>query len=275
MSNFPATRIGTAEVTILPDGTSTFDAALFPGTDPATIAALLDEARETAIRTAFNTSLIRTGDRLVLVDAGAGTLFGPACGQLPAALADLGVSAAQIDTLYATHLHPDHVAGALAADGSAAFPNAELVVQKAEADFWQGEIPGAPQMILDWQRLARAVLAAYGDRLRLIEGEAAIAPGLHALPLPGHTPGHAGYRLTSGAESLVHVGDIVHAPFVQIADPEIAVAFDIDPDQARATRKRLLDQLASDGALITGGHLLAPALRRVERGPRGYRLSDG
>jgi len=275
MSTATTTRIGDADVSVLTDGASAFGAEMFPGTDAAHIDSLLKDAQEAEIRTNFNANLIRIGGRVVLVDAGAGALFGPACGHLPEALAELSVTPDQIDTFYATHLHPDHIAGALNAEGGAAFPQAELVVMKADAEFWQGDIPGAPQMILDWQNLAKAVLAAYGDRLRLIEGEAEIVPGLHALPLPGHTPGHAGYRLSSGGQQLVHVGDIVHAPHVQIADPEVAVVFDIDAAQARAARKRLLDQLAGDGALITGGHLLAPAFYRVERQGRGYRLAAG
>ena len=274
MGNTTTTTLGDAEISVLTDGVSTFGPEMFPGTEAAHIDDVLKANRETEIRTNFNANLIRTGGKIVLVDAGAGSLFGPACGHLPEALAELGVAPEQIDILYATHLHPDHIAGAVTGNGEAVFANAELVVQKADADFWRNEIPGAPEMILNWQALAQTVLKAYGDRLRLIEGEAEIAPGLHSLPLPGHTPGHAGYRLSSGKEQLVHVGDIVHAPYVQISDPEIAIVFDIDPDTARAARKRLLDQLAGDGALITGGHLLAPAFCRVERVGRGYRLAD-
>jgi glyoxylase-like metal-dependent hydrolase (beta-lactamase superfamily II) len=273
MSTVTTTNIGDAEVSILTDGASVFGAEMFPGTDLAHVQALLDAARETEVRTNFNASLIRTGGKVVLVDSGAGALFGPACGHMPEGLAKLGVAPAEIDIFYATHLHPDHVGGALTADGAAAFPNAELVVQRADADFWQGDIPGASEMMAFWQNLARSVLAAYGDRLRLIEGEGDIASGLTSVPLFGHTPGHAGFRLASGGAELIHVGDIVHAPHVQIPDPEVSIAFDLDADTARAARKRLLDQLATDGALVTGGHFLAPAFGRIARHGTGYRLT--
>jgi hypothetical protein len=84
-----------------------------------------------------------------------------------------------------------------------------------------------------------AVSDVYWDRIEAIDadGEAEIAPGMTSLPLPGHTPGHAGYRLASGNQQLLHVADIVHAPFVQVADPEIAIVFDLDSDAARATRR--------------------------------------
>lgn len=71
---------------------------------------------------------------------------------------------------------------------------------------------------------------------------------------------------------LIHGGDIIHAPALQAADPEIAIVFDMDSDTARATRKRLLDELATDGALFTGGHYLRPAFHVAVRQGSGYRL---
>lgn len=265
-------KVGDVEVSVLTDGASVFGAEMFPGTQPAHVEDILKQAGESEVRTNFNANLVRSGGRTVLVDAGAGQLFGPACGHLQEALAECAVKPQDVDTFYATHLHPDHIGGAVTDDGKAVFPNAELVVQKADMDFWQNDIPGAPDMVLDWQKLARKVIAAYGDRLHIIEGEAEIAPGLTAMPLPGHTPGHAGYRISSGGDQLIHVGDIVHAPFVQIPDPEIAIVFDIDPDRARRARRALLDELATDQSLFTGGHLLAPAWLRVKRDGNGFRL---
>jgi len=265
-------NIGDIEVTILTDGATSFGPDMFPGTDAEHTRELLKQAGETEIRTNFNANLVRSGGKTVLVDAGAGALMGPICGHLPAALAEAGASADDIEIFYATHLHPDHVGGALDAKGKPVFANARLVVQRAEADFWRGSIQNASDNVLGWQKLANAVLSAYADRLELIDGEAEIAPGMTSLPLPGHTPGHAGYRLASGNQQLLHVADIVHAPFIQVADPEIAIVFDLDRNAARATRKRLLDELATDGLPVTGGHLLAPAFARIERNGTGYRL---
>ncbi len=264
--------IGAAQVTILTDGAFAFPPDLFPGTDPARIDALLSAAGEDAIRTNFNAVLIRTAGRVVLADAGPRDLFGPACGNLPAALAEAGVGAAEVDTLFATHLHPDHIAGMITPEGAAAFPHAELVLTEAERAFWADPAgtSGKGDSVAQWGQLARALLAAYADRLRTVAPEGEIAPGLHALPLPGHTPGHGGWRLDGG---LVHVGDIVHAPALQVADPEIAIVFDMDSDAARAQRKRLLDMVATEGLMFTGGHFLHPAFHRLERAGTGYRLA--
>ena len=272
MSYATTRQIGDIEVSILTDGENSFGPELFPTTDPGHIETVLASEGETTIRTNFNAVLVRTGARTVLIDAGPRDLFGPACGHLPEGLTEVGVAPEDVDTIFLTHLHPDHIAGTITADGTPVFANAELVVTEADRAFWSDEIPGAPDMLLQWQQLARAVLVAYAERLRVVDGECEIAPGITAMPLPGHTPGHSGYRIASGGHELVHVGDIVHAPHLQLTDPEIAVAFDIDAGTARQTRKRLLDQLASDGATVTGGHLLRPAIGKVVRHGQGYRL---
>lgn len=268
-------QIGDATVTVLTDGGTAFGPDLFPGTDPAHIQALLAAAGADEIATNFNAVLIRRGGRVVLADAGPRDLFGPACGNLPAGLAEVGVTPEQVDTLVATHMHPDHIAGMITPEGAAVFARAELVVTEDEHGFWSDAAmtDGMGGNAAQWGQLARAVLAAYGDRLRIVAREDEIAPGLTALPLPGHTPGHGGWRLEAGGAQLVHVGDIVHAPALQIADPEIGVAFDMDIDTARATRKRLLDMLATEGALFTGGHFLRPAFHGIERAGSGYRLT--
>ncbi len=274
MTRIATRKIGEADVTILTDGGIDFGTELFPGTTPAHIADLLTRQHQTSIATNFNASLIRNGGRLVLCDAGPRDLFGPTCGFLPEALAEAGVAPAQVDTVFATHLHPDHIAGMITPEGAAVFPNAELVVTRAEHAFWSdpAQTDRLPVPMPDWAALARAVLAAYGDRLRLLDAEGEIAPGMTAMPLAGHTPGHGGWRLASGSAQLIHGGDIIHAPVLQAADPDIAIAFDMDMDAARATRKRLLDELASDGALFTGGHYLRPAFHVAVRDGAGYRL---
>lgn len=266
-------KVGDIDVTVLTDGEFTFDVDLFPGTDADHIAQLLAAAGESAIRTNFNASLIHTAGKRVLVDTGPRDLFGPECGNLPAALNEAGVDPEDIETLFLTHLHPDHAAGAVDAEGRAVFRNAELVLTEADRAFWSNDanFSAADDTVKGWQQLAKAVLAAYGDRLRLLDGEGQIAPGVTSVPLPGHTPGHAGYRVSSGASQLMHVGDIVHAPALQIPDPEISVAFDVDADMARAARKRLLAEVAADGIPCTGGHFLRPALARFEREGSGYR----
>ncbi len=272
MSRTATRKIGTAEVTILTDGGINFPAEYFPQTDEAHLQGLLSDAGESAIETNFNAVLIRNGGRVILVDAGPRDLFGPTCGFLPEALAEAGVAPEMVDTLFATHLHPDHIAGMITVEGVAVFPNATLHVPAAEREFWGDESNTTGDPLVDWGQLARAVLAAYADRLEEVAADGEVAPGLATFALPGHTPGHSGWRLSSGDAQLLHVGDIIHAPALQAADPNVGIAFDMDMETARATRKRLLDELAADRVLFTGGHFLHPAFHQVERQGQGYRL---
>lgn len=274
MARTITTQIGDARVSIITDGEKDFGPEVFAGTAPEHIAALLRAAGASTIRTNFNAVLIQHAGRVILADAGLRDLAGPECGHLGEGLSELGIRADQVDTLLATHLHPDHIAGMITPDGAAVFPNAVLHVAQAESTFWSDDtnFQGAAAGLANNAKLAQAVLAAYGDRLLGLTDGAEVAPGLSGLALPGHTPGHFGWRLDSGGASLINVGDIVHAPALQMADPEIAISFDLDIPTARATRKRLLDMLASDGTLFTGGHFLHPAFNRVARKGQGYEL---
>ncbi|MBN2761286.1 MAG: MBL fold metallo-hydrolase, partial [Rhodobacteraceae bacterium] len=230
--------IGEAQVSIITDGATTFTPDLFPETDEAQIGALLAEAGATQIETNFNAVLIRMNGRIILADAGPRDLFGPTCGFLSEGLAELGVAPEDVDTLVATHLHPDHVAGMITAEGAAVFPNAALHVTDLDRAFWSDDahFQRALSGIADWAKLAQAVLAAYDDRLIMAKDRSEVAPGLSFMALPGHTPGHAGWRLESGGEMLIHAGDIIHAPALQLADPDVAISFDIDMNTARDTR---------------------------------------
>lgn len=109
-------------------------------------------------------------------------------------------------------------------------------------------------------------------RLGVGPEEKEVIAGIRPCPLPGHTPGHTGYRLEAGDTSLLIWGDIVHFPSIQSARPEASVAFDVDPEQARRTREILLRQAASERWLIAGMHLGLPGFARVENTASGYCL---
>ncbi len=96
------------------------------------------------------------------------------------------------------------------------------------------------------------------------------APRIEAVPLPGHTPGHCGFRIASGNESLLIWTDVVHLPAIQFKNPEAGVGFDVDGAQARETRKRIMDEAAANRSFIAGCHLEFPALGYVARDGAGY-----
>ena len=119
--------------------------------------------------------------------------------------------------------------------------------------------------------MAQRQMAPYLDRLELFAG-GKVAPGITAVPLPGHTPGHTGYRIASNGESLLVWGDIAHVPEVQIARPDVTVIYDVDPAEAKASRRRILAETATDRSLVAGMHLHFPGYAHVLRDGDDYRL---
>ncbi len=268
-------QIGALGVTALIDSKLTFDAGIITNCDAGRVAELLQAAGKSEVQTHCNSYLIRSSDALVLVDAGTRGLFGPTSGMLPEALAEAGVKPSDVTHLFMTHLHPDHVAGAITPDGAAVFPNAELLMTAPERDFWASDanFAGANDMVKGWQALATGTLSAYRDRLRLVADGDSVISGVTVLSLPGHTPGHAGLRIEDGGQTLIHMADVVHVQDVQLADPSLGVVFDVDGGQAQRTRARALDMLATDAVMVTGAHLTAPKFGKIERAGKGYRFT--
>ena len=226
-------------------------------------------------RTSVNCFAIHSAGRLALIDSGSGDYLGPTVGRLPDHLAAAGIDPAEVDTLLLTHMHPDHSAGLTDREsGARRFPNAELVVHENEPRHWYDDARMAQADERGRQlyfECAREQTAPYRDRMRRFrEGE--VFPGVTAIPAPGHTPGHTLYLVASGGEALLIWGDIVHVPEIQTARPEVTVAYDIDPEGAAASRRRVFDMAASDRMLVAGMHLHFPGFAHLARRGEGYAL---
>ena len=225
-------------------------------------------------RTAVHGFLIRAGGRTALVDSGCGPIK-PTTGQLPANLLAAGVAAEEVDTLLMTHLHPDHAGGLADAEGRPRFPNATLRVHEVEIASWNDDAALAraadPARARAMAATARAALAAYRGRLDPFTG-GTLFPGVAALHLPGHTPGHTGMMIADGDDSLLIWGDVVHVPELQVPRPEVGMLVDVDRTVAEATRRRIFDEVATDRLAIAGMHLHFPAFAHLARDGVGYRL---
>jgi glyoxylase-like metal-dependent hydrolase (beta-lactamase superfamily II) len=268
-------QVGDLLVTAVNDGHQDVSMATVLGIPPEEAAALLHASfRPTPRRTTVNAFLIRGGGRTVLVDTGCGPAK-PTVGRLAENLAALGVAPEQVDAVVMTHLHPDHWGGLKDAEDRAIFPRAELLLHEAEYAYWHDDAAMAREPDEAKRRLffqgARAHLAPYRGRITLHRG-GDLLPGLTAIPLPGHTPGHTGVLVASGADSLLIWADIVHVQEIQVPRPEATMMVDVDPAAAVATRRRLFDQVASDRQAIAGMHLHFPGLAHLAREGDGYRL---
>jgi glyoxylase-like metal-dependent hydrolase (beta-lactamase superfamily II) len=267
--------VGDLTVTALLDGHLDLDPAeVLTGVDAEAIPGLLERAflAGDAVATAVNAYVVESGERTLLVDGGAGDAFGPSAGHLLDALAASGVAPEAVDTVFCTHLHPDHIGAFTTADGGARFANAELVVHESERAFWSdaGNFADAGEMMRDFAALAQGALAAYPDRTRTIVDGADVAPGITARHLPGHTPGHTGLVLDSNGETLLLWGDVVHIGPVQFPRPAATIAFDVDPARAAATRRALFDEVAAERLMIAGSHVSFPSFGHLERRGDGF-----
>jgi glyoxylase-like metal-dependent hydrolase (beta-lactamase superfamily II) len=265
-------RLGDAVVTAVNDGMFEGATALLTNVTPSQAEALLASTfRPLPPRLTVNTFLLTVGGKRILFDTGCAASFGPTVGAMLANLAAMGVAPETISTVVLTHGHPDHANGLIDAAGAAVFPDAELLVSAKEKAFWLDDaiMGGAPDDFKGFFLGARAAFAAYASRTRLIEaGE--VLPGVTAIPAYGHTPGHTAYMVTSGGESLLIWGDVVHLPGVQFARPDAGVTFDGDGPAAIATRARLMDMAATDKLLVAGMHLDFPVFGHVVRQGQGY-----
>ena len=268
-------RVGDITVTALHDGYQDVAMATVQNIPPEEAVALLHGAyRPVPRRTQVNAFLVRSGGRTALVDTGCGLGGKATVGHLFANLAAAGVAPAEIDTVLLTHMHPDHWGGLLDADGEPAFPAAELKVNAIEYAYWHDDTAMntlAPERRKMFFLDARDKLRPYRERLSLFSG-GEVFPGVTAMPFYGHTPGHTGMMVSSGASSLLIWGDIVHVQEIQVPRPEATMAVDIDPQQGVATRRRVFDMVATDRLAFAGMHLHFPGLAHMARHADGYVL---
>jgi glyoxylase-like metal-dependent hydrolase (beta-lactamase superfamily II) len=266
-------KLGAFEVTTVLDGYIELPPAVLQG-DADVIKRAMDAGGLAAapIRTAVNCFLVNTGARLVMIDCGGAKMLGPTAGRMPAALAQLGIAPEQVDEVYVTHMHGDHLHGAVTPEGGKVFPNAIVRIGKPDVDYWGSPAVEAAAPADQKGRFAAAkrALAAYGDRLQPFELGAELTPGIRSVPAIGHTPGHSCYLVSSGAAKLLLLGDTLHVGPVQFARPEITVMFDFRQDDARKRRQELFEMAVAENMLIGAVHLPFPAVGRLRKRESGY-----
>lgn len=271
-------RFGSFEVTALSDGTMALPMAkIYQNESADELQHKLDEnflGREPHI--SINAYLVNDGERLVLIDAGTGTLFGPVAGKLIRHLEASGYRADQVDAVILTHIHADH-SGGLTVDGEPQFANANIHVADREYRFWidrEGLTSLTEELKKDLQR-AHDALAPYvaGDKVKRFADNADPLPNFGSILRPGHTPGHSSIVLkTRDGQRLVFWGDVIHGDYVQFDEPDVFVTFDVDGTAAAGTRATALAEAADGRYLVAGAHLPFPGIGHVARDSTLYRF---
>jgi glyoxylase-like metal-dependent hydrolase (beta-lactamase superfamily II) len=267
-------RIGEFLVTAISDGYLEASVSLLSHIDAATASAMMTDAGITAQSVMnINTYVVQGRGHTILIDAGAGGFSGWG-GHLATSLVAAGVDPSEIDTILMTHAHPDHAGGLAGELGFSHFRNAEFVLNQSELAFWQDDenLSRAPASAQPAFRVARNAFDAFKGRTRTFVKGAEVLPGITAYPLPGHTIGHTGYMIESEGQSLLVWGDIVHYPDIQVARPDVTIAFDSDPSMAAQTRLKVLDMVSTENLLIAGMHLNMPSFARIKRQGNGYQI---
>lgn len=218
--------------------------SLFSGVEKAEIERLAPDGGAPATVSCF---LLESDGKRILFD----TANGQTDSLLLPGLASIGVSPKDIDYLYITHFHGDHIGGMMR-DGKPVFPQAKVYVSKVEYDGW---------MAMEEERKAQVVatMEAYNKQLHLFDFDKELPCGVKPMEACGHTPGHTVYR----AGKFLIIGDLIHGAAIQLVHPEVCASFDMDPAKAVESRKKYLKYSKDEGLTMAGMHLPAPAFLKL------------
>ena len=250
--------VGNVELVSLSDGTPARSPFMpFPNTT-------IDQWREfpelldgeEQIHSRYGTTAVRSGGKLISIDTG---LQAPD-GTLLEDMARKGVDGDAVDLVVVTHLHPDHVGWNLT-EGRPNFPNARYLIPRTDWDYWTQESVAANAPHITNQVIPLGELQI----MDLIDDDYHITDELTTVATPGHTPGHISIVIASQGERGYILGDVAHTP-AQAHYTDWNPIFDIDPEQSRGTRHRVLDMLESEGILVSAGHFPDPGFGRFIRG---------
>jgi glyoxylase-like metal-dependent hydrolase (beta-lactamase superfamily II) len=277
-------NIGDIQVTVVSDGRNTFTLqdSYVANARKEEISAALEKAflpRDIAT-TYYAPLVINTGGKLVVIDTGNGPAAKVnskgAAGQFADNMAAAGFDPKAVDMVVISHFHPDHVNGLLAADGTPAFPNAEVLVPATEWKFWMddGEMSRAPagRMTGLFKNNRNIFDAGLKRKVTPYEWGKEVAPGLLAVDAIGHTPGHTSYVLSAGSGKVFIQSDVTNNPNPFATHPEWHSYLDQDGAMAEKTRRRIYDMVVAEKLALQAFHYPFPGIAHLEKDGGGYRV---
>jgi glyoxylase-like metal-dependent hydrolase (beta-lactamase superfamily II) len=269
-------QIGSISCAVLSDGYFAYPTEwFFPNADPGRLHAAMESRRlpSHAVISPYTCLVIESGRHIVLVDTGAGE-SSRTTGAIRARLDMLGIRPRDVDTVILTHAHPDHVGGAVGANGRPIFCNARHIMAEAEFQFWSAARPDLSAMRVPHEvrsgiaHTARRCLDALRFQIETVDHECEVEPGIRVLPAPGHTPGHLALLIADGGHRLLNIGDAAVHP-MHLEDPSLENGFDLSPGAAAAMRADLLHRAVSERMHVLAFHFPFPSVGRVANRPGG------
>jgi glyoxylase-like metal-dependent hydrolase (beta-lactamase superfamily II) len=277
-------KVGSFECTSINDGARSFP---LPDTfvknvpkEEALAAAEAAYMPKGMVTVPFNPQLINTGSKLILIDCGNGVATFEsskgAVGRTLQNLAAAGVDPKSIDVVLMSHLHPDHTNGIRLADGSMAFPNAEIMVPAKDWEFWMNDENAAKaqsnEMMRNYFANVKKIYTGIETKVTRYDWGKEVVSGITSIEAPGHTPGHTAFAVVSGTSQVLIQSDVTNIPEFFLRNPDWHVAYDVDPVIAQATRHKFYDMAAAEKATVVGFHFGFPSIGHVEKDGTKYRL---
>jgi glyoxylase-like metal-dependent hydrolase (beta-lactamase superfamily II) len=277
-------KVGDILVTVVSDGKNVFklEESFITNAKKDEVNAALEKAfmPRDMMTIYFAPVVLNTGGKLVVIDTGNGAVSNAnskgANGQFGANFVAAGFDPKAVDMVVISHFHGDHVNGLLTADGTPAFPNAEVLVPATEWKFWMddGEMSRAPAGRMQglFKNNRNIFEAGLKKKVTPYEWGKEVAPGLLAVETVGHTPGHTSYVLSSGTGKVYIQSDVTNNPNPFATNPGWHAFFDQDADVAEKTRRRVYDMVVAEKLQVQGFHYPFPGLGNVEKDGSGYRV---
>lgn len=218
-----------------------------------------------------NVTILRSADRLVIFDVGAGANFMPTAGELLVNLEAQGIDPADVTDVVFTHAHPDHLWGLTDDFDELVFPEAAYHIGQAEWDYWSSAdtLANVPETMQSFVVGAQNRFDAISDRVNFVSAGVEVLPGIEAMDTGGHTPGHLSF-IVHGSEPVMILGDALSNSVISVEHPDWPAGMDQDPQKAIETRKVLLDRLATDRIRLIGYHFPHPGTGRIEKTQAGF-----
>jgi glyoxylase-like metal-dependent hydrolase (beta-lactamase superfamily II) len=262
-------KLGNTDVTAIYDGYVEANKEIFNNIPESRIRSLMSQKsmNPEEFKIEVNAYIVDNGAEQVLIDAGAGNFMGPTLGQLPANLVAAGYRPDEIDAVLLTHLHVDHGPGLVDDQGNPRYKNAIIYSARKGTDYWWSiEAAKNAEGFLEFAfAMVKKMSTPYRDagKWKSFKDGDELPGGVTAHMLPGHAPGHAGFELTSGNETLLIIGDVIHCSALQFAHPEVSVVWDANQAQAVKTRMALFRDVAKRKIWIAGMHIPFPGIGRL------------